>query len=140
MEKGKDYIFVLKSDINEREQDGKVTRASVFFTKKYLLVIPWRSYTVVQGVGTEWTWPRVEKFVESWLGRTWQYSVGNFEEQIMRSLPPDRALLVESLGHFSVKLGFWVFGSIDYQVGSGPIKSMSVPYPDRLRLKSFYGL
>ena len=135
-----DFITVSKADINEGFSSGTMTKAALFFTKKYMFVVPMESISVLGNTATETT-SNAAEVLESILPTLSEQSVLEFEEQMMTKLPHPRVYEIAELDTFSVNVGWWIFGGMTVKKKGGARQTINVqPKAMRAKIAEFYGL
>jgi hypothetical protein len=134
--KPEEYYFVKKVSINEGLKTMTVTKASMFFTRRFAFIIPISDTNVLkQG---ERKWPDNKQFVEAMLLKAEELELEQFQAEMFGALPEDRIFNISGLETFKISSGF---------MGGGVIKSrgankkvLAIPRKDRKKIKEFYGI
>lgn len=134
-----DFIVVSKADMNEGFSSGTVTKAALFFTKKYMFVVPMESISVLGNTTTDTT-TNASEVLDSILPTLSEQSVAEFEEQMMKKLPHPRVYEISNLETFSINVGWWIFGGMTIKKKDGARQTINVQPKDmRAKIAEFYG-
>ncbi len=133
MKENQDFIFVQKADINEGLTTMTVTKAYMFFTKRFMFVIP---RSDVQILGNDSKFKDADAFKEQMLSKASEMPVEQFEAEMFAHLPEDRIFAIDGMDLFKIKAGF--FGGMSFRKRGGQRKVANLPRAKRKELKGFY--
>jgi hypothetical protein len=137
--KKQDYIFVVKTDINEGFSTGTITKAALFFTKQFMFALPYESISVLGMTTTVTTNPT--ELITELLPKLNDLTLEAFEKMMVEKLEPKRIYEIKELEKFSIQVGFWVFGGMTIKKKGGSRQTINVqPKAKRAEIKEFYGL
>jgi hypothetical protein len=140
MKENVDFIFVPKSDMNEGLTTGTITKASLYFTKEYLFVVPLESLEVLQGT-TQTKYNSMKMYVEDFNKQIPDLDIDAFHSLLLSLLKEDRIYRIADLEKFSVQVGFWIFGGMRLRKKGGQLQSFNIqPKALRAQISAFYGI
>jgi len=138
MQEKQDFIVVRKVDINEGFSTGTITKACLFFTKKYMFVVPFESLSVLGYTTTETT-TNAADIIQSVIPHMKDQTVEDFEQQMKSKLPHKRVYEISTLDTFSVNVGWWIFGGMTVKKEGGARQTINVQPKDlRAQISEFY--
>ena len=138
MEANHDYIYVPKADINEGISSGIITKAALYFTKKYLFVVPTESLEVLLA-GASASYENTNNKLGDLASKISGMDLESFENLLLKELKPERVYHISELEKFSIQVGFWIFGGIQIRRIGGPLQAINVqPMTLREEIKKFY--
>jgi hypothetical protein len=130
-----DYIFAPKADINEGLTTGEVTKASVFFTKTYMFILPFHGVNVWDESKTKYS--NSKEFLDDLNLRIKQLSVDEFENMMVDFLPNDRVYRMKALEKFNINTG--LLGGIRLKKPGEQLQAINLqPRTLRSEVKNFY--
>lgn len=135
-----DYIYVPKAAIYEGHTAETITKAALYFTKKYLFVLPYESLPVLLA-GLESKSSNMKDYVTDINKKIPELDINSFHNLMLNSLKPERIYRISELEKFTIQVGFWIFGGIRIQKKGGELQAFNVqPQSLREEIKGFYGL
>ena len=134
----KDFIYVPKADINEGLSTGTITKAALYFTRKYLFVVPFESLEVLKA-GMETKFNSMKDYVADLNRQIPELDPLSFESLLLSLLKPERIYRIADMEKFSVQVGFWIFGGLHIKKKGGQLQAFNVqPKALREKIKNFY--
>ena len=138
MQETQDFILVRKVDINEGFSTGTITKACLFFTKKYMFVVPFESLSVLGYTATE-TKTNAADVLESIIPHMKDQTVEDFEHHIKSKIPAERIYEISTLETFTINVGWWIFGGMTVKKKGGARQTINVQPKDvRAQIAQFY--
>lgn len=134
--KPEEYFFVKKVDINEGLKSLTVTKAAMFFTKRFAFVVPISDINIWKS--DESKWPDSKQFLEAMLQKVQALEIDQFQAEMFSALPENRIFNIPELEKFKIS-GAWLGGGVIKRRGDQR-KTMSIPRKARKHLKGFYGI
>ena len=102
--KKQDYVFVVKTDINDGFSTGTITKAALFFTKQFMFALPYESISVLGMTTTVTTNPT--ELITELLPKLNDLTYEAFEKMMVEKLEPKRIYEIKELEKFSIQVGF----------------------------------
>ncbi len=134
-----DYIYVLKSDVNEGLTSLTVTKAALFFTKKYIFIIPFESTNIVGIPGLKEKYDDIHQYINELISRMKEIHIEDFENEMKTILPKERIFEFSSLEKFEIKVGFGIFGGLSLKTYKQEKKGVNIqPKKKRQQIRDFY--
>lgn len=137
----KDYLYTEKGGINHGFSTGEVSTGEMYFTKKYIFLIPFKSGGMSGNVAHSTKFTNAKEFSDYIKENIHTMSLSEFEEGMINYLEPKFYYSIESLDKLSVQVGFWIFGGMRLRVKGGELQVLNVqPKSIRAAVKQFYNL
>lgn len=117
------YICIPKADINEGFRSGTVSRSAIICFPDVIFIIPVKMTNILDS--SEMRFNGLEIYHEaSAMLLSGQYAEAY--DYLASVLSEDQTYYVKMLDKFSIRIGWWIFGSIQFRKTSGMLKSVSV--------------
>jgi hypothetical protein len=134
--KPEEYFFVKKVDINEGLTTLTVTKAAMFFTKRFAFVVPVSDINILQSAESKW--PDVKQFIEAMVQKAEDLELEQFQAEMFSALAENRIFNINELETFKIS-GGWLGGGVIKRRGDQR-KTLNIPRKARKHLKNFYGI
>ena len=117
------YICIPKADINEGFRSATVSRSAIICFPDVIFVIPVKMTNILDS--SEMRFNGLEIYSEaSAMLLSGQYAEAY--DYLASVLSEDHTYYVKMLDKFSIKVGWWIFGSIQFRKTGGMLKTVSV--------------
>lgn len=117
------YICIPKADINEGFRSASVSRSAIVCFPDVIFIIPFRVSNIIDSSEERFNGAEIYREAAALL------LSGGFAEAydyLTTAMPEEQTYYVKMLDKFSIKVGWWFFGSIRLRKKGGMLKTISV--------------
>ena len=136
-----EYLYTEKGGINHGFSTGEVSVGELYFTKKYIFLVPKKNAGMSGLVAQTTKFQNTDEFSSFLKENVGIMSLQEFEEGMLNFLGPKFYYSINELEKLSVQVGWWIFGGMRLKVKGGELQVLNVqPKSVRAEVKKFYKL
>jgi hypothetical protein len=118
------YISVPKVDVNEGFRSGSVSKcALICFPDVFFLILKSRMHALTsdtQNFNGQEIYDKAMNMINSG-------QVAEAYDFLLSALPDEQVYYVSTFDKFKIKVGWWIFGGVNFRKQGGMLKAMNVP-------------
>lgn len=136
-----EYVYTEKGGINHGFSTGEISTGEMYFTKKYIFLIPKKNAGMDGMVAHTTKFENTDEFSNFVKENIGKMSLKEFEDGMLNFLEPKYYFSISELEKLTVQVGWWVFGGMRLRVKGGELQVLNVqPKSVRAAVKQFYNL
>jgi len=129
-------LCVPKADINEGLRTARVSRSAMIFFPDVFFVLPIKSSNVISGSESRFNGLELYNEAKALID---SHQVAKAYDFLIQAIPEEHTYYIKMLNVFTVKAGWWIFGSMYFRKISGMKKSVGITSKaTRLEIRDMY--